>query len=77
MARAGQRVKPSPVDGGQVIPPATAFTIGTDGLVRFKFQAGNQPGLYQVSLRIGAEESGLQFWVLDDDPARNPTDLAQ
>lgn len=76
-AKAGQRVGISALSGGRVIASSSTLFIGSDGLVRFRFQAGSQPGSYTVSLRVGIEESALPFWVLDQDASPGPADLAQ
>jgi hypothetical protein len=72
-AKAGRVIVASPLDGGRVIAPQRGLTVAADGTVEFRFQAGKEPGMYQISLRDAAEESGLEFWVLDaNDPRRNP-----
>ncbi len=65
------------LDGGQVIATDKTIVVGKDGAIRFRFQAGKETGLYQLGLREGADETGLQFWVMDDDPRRNPISLAR
>jgi hypothetical protein len=70
---AGQAVTVEPLDGGQVIAAAKNLVIAPDGAIHFKFHAGHQPGDYQNVLRNGAQELGLQFWVLDEEhPKNNP-----
>lgn len=71
-AKAGRRIMAMPLDGGRVIAPVSLVVAG-DGVIRFKFQAGNQAGAYQVALHDGAQELGLHFWVLDEQhPEKNP-----
>ena len=70
---AGQAVTVEPLDGGQVIAAANNLAIAPDGTIHFKFRTGHQPGAYQIVLRSGAQELGLQFWVLDEEhPKNNP-----
>jgi hypothetical protein len=70
-ASAGEIIAVEALDGGQVIAPGKNLTVGADGTIRFKFRAGHQPGAYQIGLRKGSREIGLQFWVRDDDHPRN------
>ena len=70
---AGKTVTVEPLDGGQVIAAAKNLIIAQDGTIHFKFRSGHQPGVYQILLRSGAQELGLQFWVLDEEhPKNNP-----
>ncbi len=72
-AKAGQTITAQPLDGGRVITTGSSLVVAADGTIAFKFQAGDQPGTYQVSLRDNAQESGLEFWVFDDaHPEKNP-----
>lgn len=72
-ANAGQTITVEPLDGGQIIAPSKNLVVGNDGAIHFKFHAGRQPGVYQIALRNGGQELGLQFWVRDDDhPENNP-----
>lgn len=70
-ADAGKSVTVEPLDGGQVIAPARNLIVAADGSIHFKFRVGHVPGAYQISLRTGNRELGLQFWVRDDDHPRN------
>jgi len=70
-AVAGQRIIVEPLDGGQIIAPAKNLSVAGDGTIHFKFQAGHQPGVYQIALHNGAREIGLQFWVLDEEHPGN------
>ena len=70
-AEAGKSVAVQPLDGGQVIAPARSLTVSADGSIHFKFRVGHAPGAYQIALRNGNRELGLQFWVRDDDHPRN------
>src|SRR6266446_6641146 len=63
--KVGHAIRIEPLDGGCIVSASTAVFVGEDGTVAFRFQAGNSLGRYQVSLHDGAEEIGLQFWVLD------------
>ena len=75
--RALRRVLAEPLDGGQITFPAGGLVITLEGTLTFTFRAGHEPGLYQVSLRDGAHELGLQFWVrATQNPANNPTALS-
>lgn len=73
VAKAVQLIAVFPLDGGIVPGSDKKFVVGIDGALRFKFKAGAQPGVYQVSLHEGKKEIGIRFWVLDDkNPWRNP-----
>jgi len=70
---AGRTIIVEPLDGGRVIGPASELVVAADGTFSFRFQAGGEPGIYQVTLHDGAQEIGLQFWVLDpQNPQNNP-----
>lgn len=72
-ANAGQTITVDALDGGQIIAAEKNLTVGPDGAIHFKFRAGHQPGTYQIALRNGGQELGLQFWVRDDEhPTNNP-----
>jgi hypothetical protein len=72
-AGAGQAIAVEALDGGQIIGAAKNLIVGPDGAIHFKFRAGHTPGLYQVALRNGSQELGLQFWVADEaNPRNNP-----
>lgn len=72
-ARAGNLIAVIPLDGGIIPGSDKKFVVGSDGALRFKFKAGSQPGVYQVSLHEGVKEIGIRFWVLDQkDPRKNP-----
>ena len=70
-ANVGQAISVDALDGGQVIAVAKNLTVAADGTIHFKFRAGHQPGIYQIALRNGTQELGLQFWVRDEDHPRN------
>ena len=70
-ADAGKSVTVEALDGGQVIAPAKNVVVAADGSIHFKFRVGHAPGAYQIALRNGNRELGLQFWVRDDDQPRN------
>lgn len=73
VGKAGQLIAVIPLDGGVVPGSDKKLIVGLDGVLRFKFRAGGQPGQYQVSLHEGAKEIGIRFWVLDEkDPRKNP-----
>jgi hypothetical protein len=70
---AGRAIAVEALDGGSVVASAKNLTVTADGAIHFKFRAGHQPGVYQIALRNGVQELGLQFWVLDEEhPANNP-----
>jgi hypothetical protein len=72
-ADVGKTITVEPLDGGQIIAPAKNLIVSGDGMIHFKFHAGHLPGVYQIALRNGGQELGLQFWVLDDEhPGNNP-----
>jgi hypothetical protein len=71
--KGGHTVTAEPLDGGRVIGPSNKLVVAADGTFRFKFQAGQDPGISQINLHDGAQETGLQFWVLNQqDPQENP-----
>ena len=79
----GGAVFPPPitVDPGQIVPVPTKvgpiqLPISANGTIAFIFQASQEPGLNQVSVRLGSQELGLQFWVMDPaSPDNNPPAL--
>lgn len=72
-AATGQSITVEPLDGGQVVAAAKKLLVGADGAIHFKFRVGHTPGIYQVALRNGGQELGLQFWVTDEaNPRNNP-----
>jgi hypothetical protein len=72
-AAAGQAITVEPLDGGQIIAAPKNLIVGADGAIQFKFRVGHTPGIYQVALRKGGQELGLQFWVTDEaNPRNNP-----
>jgi hypothetical protein len=74
--KVGHAIRIEPLDGGYVVSANDSVIIGDDGTVAFRFQVGHSPGRYQVSLHDGAQEIGLQFWVLDSaNPQNNPLTL--
>jgi hypothetical protein len=68
---AGRIISAEALDGGQVIVPGRSLTVAADGKISFKFRAGRAVGIYQVALRDGTDEVGLQFWVLDEQHPEN------
>src|ERR1700737_1434802 len=71
--KAGRTIIIEPLDGGQVIGSSNKLVVSTDGTLTFRLQAGHDPGVCQISLHDGAQEMGLQFWVLNQqDPQENP-----
>jgi hypothetical protein len=60
-------------DGGNLIGKSKAATIAADGTAAFRFQAGDHPGLYRLSIIGGGGSSTLKFWVADPQtPGANP-----
>jgi hypothetical protein len=53
------------LDGGNVSAQTKDSLVSADGSASFRFQAGNQPGLYRVSAIGGGGSSILKFWVAD------------
>ena len=52
---------------------AKQLVVDANGTIQFPFQAGSDTGIYQVSLRDGAQEVAINFWVLDSEtPSNNP-----
>jgi hypothetical protein len=70
-ANIGQTISVDALDGGAIVAPTKNLVVAPDGTIHFKFRAGHQPGVYQIALRNGVQELGLQFWVLDQDHPRN------
>jgi hypothetical protein len=63
------------LDGGRIIRSGT-LNADISGDLHFKFQAGRETGLYEVSVRQGTNAVGIQLWVLDDQhPEKNPPAL--
>lgn len=76
VAKAGQLIAVIPLDGGIIPGSDKKLVVGSDGSLQFKFKAGHEPGVYQVSLHEGKKEMGIRFWVLDEkDPRKNPAAL--
>lgn len=72
-AKPGDVITVEPLDGGQIAGLSNQFIVASDGTISFQFQACQDPGACQVSLHNGANEIGLQFWVLDpNNPDENP-----
>jgi hypothetical protein len=71
VSSAGRVISAEALDGGQVIVPGRNLTVAPDGRISFKFRAGHAVGSYQVALRDGTDEVGLQFWVLDEQHPEN------
>lgn len=69
-AREGERVLVSVEDGGRLDNGRLAklVTLGADRSAGFRFETGDHPGLYRVSLSKGPETRLLQFWVGDPPP---------
>lgn len=61
------------LDGGNVSATPKNAVIAEDGTASFRFQAGDQPGLYRVSIIGAAGGSTLKFWIADPkNPKANP-----
>ena len=60
--RAGDEVRISPLDGGEVDIPVPA-TIAEDGSVTFNFRPGVSPGLYRLAV-IGVFQYELSFYAM-------------
>jgi len=74
----GHRITAIPLDGGRVLGSTSQFALNADPAVQFQFQAGTESGVYQVSLRSGAQEIGIHFWVFDSEtPSNNPVVINQ
>jgi hypothetical protein len=71
--KAGHTITVEPLDAGRIIGASGQFVVAADGTIKFTYQAGREPGISQISLHDGAQEIGLQFWVLDQQhPENNP-----
>jgi hypothetical protein len=75
----GQAIQAFALDGGTLSVSGGGLVADEEGNVTFQFQAGNEPGLYQVALRDAVREMGIQFWVINSQsPNENPAvDLPQ
>lgn len=72
--KAGHIITVEPLDGGSVISPSNQLVVSTDNTISFQYQPGHNPGISQVCLHDGAQEIGLEFWVLDQQhPENNPS----
>jgi hypothetical protein len=65
VALAGRPASIEPLDGGKVITSGQNLIIGADGTLRFEYQAGANPGLYQIRVHYDVQAIALQFWVFD------------
>lgn len=73
IAHAGAAAIVEPLDGGLVTATSGEHVISHDGILEFQFQANTNPGLSQVLLRVGTDEFGMRFYVLNPDhPETNP-----
>lgn len=73
IAHAGAAATVEPLDGGLVIATSGEHIVSGDGTLEFQFQANTNPGLSQVLLRVGTDEFGMRFYVLNPEhPERNP-----
>ncbi|HKP03086.1 MAG TPA: hypothetical protein VJU77_06920 [Chthoniobacterales bacterium] len=70
-AKIGQPITVEALDGGSVVAASKDLVVAADGTIHFKFRAGHQPGVYQIAVRNGSQELGLQFWVRDDEHPGN------
>ena len=69
--RAGDSVRVSALDGGQVDPQGPII-IPANGKVGFTFQPGRTPGLYRLLVQ-GADQYQLQLFAFDPSrPVKNP-----
>ena len=61
------------LDGGNLSTQPGNSVIAADATVSFRFQAGDQSGLYRVLVIGGGGSSTLKFWVPDPaNPKANP-----
>jgi hypothetical protein len=60
-AKSGHVITIEPLDGGQVVGPGDQLVVGTDNTISFQYQPGHDPGISQVCLHDGAQESGCSF----------------
>jgi hypothetical protein len=71
--QAGQVLNMESPDGGSIAGTNNTATIGSDGILSFRFQVGARPGAYQIVLHNNNLEVVLQFWALDlQNPQLNP-----
>jgi hypothetical protein len=63
------------LDGGRILAQRSA-TVAADGSASVRFQVGNDPGLYRLSITGAGAPALLRFWVPDpQNPRANPTVL--
>lgn len=53
------------LDGGNLSAQPANAVIAADGTASFQFQAGNQTGIYRVSIIGAGDNSTLSFWAVD------------
>ena len=70
--KTGHRIVAEALDGGQILVEGP-MVVGLDSTIRFQFRAAHMTGINHIALHDGAQELGIQFWVLDEShPERNP-----
>ena len=70
--KSGHTITVEPLDAGRIVSASNRFVVAADNTIKFTFQVGHGPGISQVCLHDGAQEIGLQFWVLDNQSGNNP-----
>lgn len=72
-ATSGQIFAAEALDGGNVIVIGQSLATDQDGVLTFKFQAGDSVGHYRVVVHQGESAQTLQFWVRDlNNPQNDP-----
>jgi hypothetical protein len=68
--RAGDEVRISPLDGGEV-DIALPATVSPDGSITFNFRAGSSPGLYRLAV-IGVYQYELSLYAVPPNRVATP-----
>jgi hypothetical protein len=74
VAKAGQPITFSPLDGGGEVIVAGPLSVANDGTVAVSLKAAARPGLYRILVTVGADQYQLQLYVhkLVDGPGGGP-----
>ena len=74
--KVGHSITIEALDGGYIRTAGWPLIVAADNTTSFTFQASGEPGMHRVILHDGAQEIGLQFWILDQsNPAANPSTI--
>ncbi len=73
MTKVGHTIEAVALDGGNILNVENDLVVDENGMIDFDFQVGSESGLYQVALRDGSDEIGLQFWVINNEAPPDET----